>query len=273
MSNIFQLFSRGGAFFVFLVLEFFCLFLLVTTNSYQSEVYEATRLSYTGKWMEANEDIRDFFRLSQLNEQLRDQNAELLSKLHNTNYDQETVIDSLAIDAVPERFRYIAAEVINKSPLSGNIHYVINRGNVQGIRPHSGVINEDGVVGIVTEVAEYHARVMGIANTNTRLSAGLRGKYFFGSLNWEGGDVRYATLHNIPRYADISVGDTVETTGYSNLFPRGVLIGTVEGKEVIEGDHSWELTVKLTNDFFRLKNAYVLMDDLRDDLKQLPQNE
>ncbi|MEM1214211.1 MAG: rod shape-determining protein MreC [Bacteroidota bacterium] len=273
MSNVFQLFNRGGAFVVFFLLEFLCFFLLVQNNEHQGEVFEATRLAYVGKWMEASENTRDFFRLKQLNQQLRDQNAALLSQVHNTTYDQETIIDSTALGQAPKRFRYVAAEVINKSPLSGNIRYVINRGRIQGIQPHSGVINENGVVGVVTDVADYHAEVMGLANSNMRLSAGLRGRNFFGSLRWEGGDARYATLYNIPRYAQMEIGDTVETTGYSNLFPQGVLVGVVEEQEIIKGDYSWALTVRLSNDFFRLKNAYVLMDDIRDDLEQLPQNQ
>ena len=41
-------------------------------------------------------------------------------------------------------------------------------------------------------------------------------------------------LSEIPQHVSVNVGDTVETTGYSAIFPEGVMVGTVSDFEKAE---------------------------------------
>lgn len=273
MSSLLQLFTRQGAFFLFAALEVVCLYLIITYNSPQKEVADSTWNLYSGEVMERVSKAQNYFRLERLNDQLREENADLLSRLPNAYYTESLTTDSIINDSLRQRYNYIAGEIINKSPLSANITYVLNRGHIHGVEPHLGVINGQGVVGIITQVAQRHSRVMSITHRSMHISAGLRGKDYFGSLRWNGGDTRYAMLYAIPEYAKVEIGDTIETTGYSNIFPTGVPIGSVNKKEINDGDNTWELEIKLFNDLFRVKDAYIVRDLMKEDLNQLDNQE
>ena len=110
-------------------------------------------------------------------------------------------------------------------------------------------------------------------HSKVQISAGLRGSSFFGSLYWTGGDTRQALLSAIPEYATVEPGDTVETTGYSNIFPTGVAIGTIKKVDRQKGDNTLNCEVDLFLDFFTVENGYVVRDLLKDDLDQLDINE
>lgn len=273
MSSILQVFTRQGAFFLFAALEVVCLYLIITYNEPQQTIAESSWSLYSGQFKERADVTRRYFSLESLNEQLREENAELLRRLPNAFYTEH--IDSVLVeeDSLRQRYTYIGAKVVNKSPLSGNITYVLDRGYIHGVEPHQGVINSDGVVGVVTKVSQRHCRVMALTHRDVRLSAGLRNKPFFGSLHWDGGDIREAVLSSIPEYADVKIGDTVETTGYSNIFPTGVALGVVKDTEAQSGDNTLDLQVSLFNDFFRVENAYIVRDLLKSDLDQLDTEE
>ena len=273
MSSLLQVFTRQGAFFLFAALEVVCLYLVITYNEPQQTIAESSWSLYTGRFKERADVTRRYFALESLNEQLREENAELLSRLPNAFYTE--LIDSASVieDSLRQRYTYIGAKVINKSPLSGNITYVLDRGHIHGVEPHQGVINSNGVVGVVTRVSQRHCRVMALTHRDVRLSAGLRGKPFFGSLHWDGGDIRKAVLSAIPEYADVNIGDTVETTGYSNIFPTGIAVGVVKEMEAQSGDNTLDLEVSLFNDFFGVENAYIVRDLMKSDLDQLDSEE
>jgi len=269
MSSLLQTIARRGAFFLFATLEIGCIYLVIKYNSSQQEVANSSWLLYSGRLMEEREQIKEYLKLDQLNQQLREENAKLLSRMPNAFYTEKVVIDSVQNDSLRQRYTIIAAEIINKSPLSGNITYVLNRGYIHGVEPHQGVFNQEGVVGIVAQVSPRHARVMSLMHRDMRLSAGLRAKAYFGTLRWVGGDTRYATLSAIPEYAPVATGDTVETTGYSNIFPTGIAIGTVHEIQPISGENTYNIKVKLFNDFFNVNHAYIVRDLLKEDLEQL----
>lgn len=269
MSNILQVLTNRGAFFLFAALEMYCLYLVINYNSQQRIVADASWNYYGGIVMERMDNLRNYLVLDKENEKLRAENAALLARLPSAFYTETVTVDSIQDDSLRQRYTYLATEIINKSPLSANITYVINRGHIHGVEAHQGVVNENGIIGIVTKVSPRHALVMSLLHRDMRLSAGLRNKFFFGTLAWEGGDTRIATLSAIPDYASVAIGDTVETTGYSSIFPKGIAIGTVKARRTVSGGSNVLLDVKLFNDFYRLKHGYVVRDLMKDDIEQL----
>lgn len=273
MNRLLQLFSRSGASFLFVVLEVCCFYLIVNFNSQQQEIAFATWSLYSSQLMEEYSELREYVGLREKMDQMQAENARLLAQLRNAKYTEEVVIDSVRQDSLRQRYTYIAADIVNKSPLGANITYVLNRGRIHGVEKHQGVISDRGVVGIVVNVSPRHARVMSLLHREFRLSAGLRGKPYFGSLQWDGGDARYATLYALPEYAQFARGDTIETTGYSNIFPTGLAIGTVAEYTPVQGGTTFVTTVRLLADFYELQHVYVVRDLLKDDLEQLTTEE
>jgi rod shape-determining protein MreC len=102
---------------------------------------------------------------------------------------------------------------------------------------------------------------MSIFNSQTKISARIKDKGYFGSLVWNNnGDVRYMTLNDIPKHVPIKLGDKVETSGYSNLFPSGINLGKIVGKRIPPGSSTYELKVKLYQDMTKIKFAYVVIN-------------
>ena len=73
----------------------------------------------------------------------------------------------------------------------------------------------------------------------------------FGYLKWEYGDARYAYLKDLPRHAEFNLGDTwLLTSGYSTVFPEGIMIGTVDDMADSNDGLSYLLKGKTGNGFW-----------------------
>ena len=81
---------------------------------------------------------------------------------------------------------------------------------------------------------------------------------YFGSLNWDGEDIRFAKLKEIPFHVNLEIGDTIITSGYSLIFPENILIGTISSFDKVKGGDFYDITVKLSTDFNNINNIYVI---------------
>ncbi len=89
------------------------------------------------------------------------------------------------------------------------------------------------------------------------LSARLRSNGYFGSLSWDGRNYRYAVLNEIPQHISVNEGDTIETTGFSAVFPEGIEIGRVSDLKK-SGSDFYNITVELFADFKKLQYVNVI---------------
>ena len=132
------------------------------------------------------------------------------------------------------------------------------RGSKDGIRPEMGVVDGNGVVGIVYETSSHYSRVISVLNSKSSISCKIVGSEYFGYLKWEYGDARYAYLKDLPRHAEFNLGDTVVTSGYSTVFPEGIMIGTVDDMADSNDGLSYLLKVKLATDFGKVSEVRVI---------------
>ena len=113
------------------------------------------------------------------------------------------------------------------------------------------VVSANSVAGVVVGCSRNYSVVMSLLNLDFKLSARIKSNGYFGSLSWDGRDYRYAVLSEIPQHVLVNVGDTIETTGYSAIFPEGVMVGTVRDYEKFGGDF-YKISVSLITDFKKL---------------------
>jgi rod shape-determining protein MreC len=119
------------------------------------------------------------------------------------------------------------------------------------------VTSGEGVAGVIVGCSDNYSVAMSMLNLDFRLSARIKSNGYFGSLSWDGRDYRHAVLSEIPQHVTFGVGDTVETTGFSAIFPEGVLIGTVSDLEKSGGDF-YRIKVALITDFKKLHFVNVI---------------
>ena len=77
-----------------------------------------------------------------------------------------------------------------------------------------------------------------------------------------------AVLSDIPYHVDIAAGDSVVTSGYSSIFPEGILVGTISGYSMEEGSF-YIIKVKLSVDFRKLTYVTVIENMLLDEQREL----
>jgi rod shape-determining protein MreC len=200
-----------------------------------------------------------YLHLREVNTSLAEENAKLKNQL-DWFLSRDTLVRSERLDTTKGmRYSYTMAQVVNNSTSKQHNYITLNRGAAQGVRPEMGVVTSDGIVGVVLSTSRNYSLVLSMLNLNFKVSARLKRTGYFGSLSWDGKDARYMNLSDIPQQAKIKVGDSVETSNYSTIFPEGIYIGSVESYKV-QGGNFYQLRVRLQNDFKRLRYVHLITD-------------
>lgn len=272
MRNFFQFILRFHALFLFIVLEIVSLVLLFRYNHYHRVGFLHAGNAMSGKLYSSVSATQDYFRLKRVNDSLALENAKLYAQLKQSFTDHyvthDTVIDTLPAE-IEQVYAYVPARVINNSTNKSRNFIYLDKGSKQGIKPESGVINHNGIVGIVVNVSENYSVAMSVLNRDAHISAMLKRTGHFGNLEWLGKSAGYANITEIPNHVQVAKGDTVVTSGYSAFFPEGILIGYVEDYELVEGTNFMQVNIKLSTDFHALSYVYVLDFLKKTELKTL----
>ncbi len=276
MKNLLDFFVKHSAWFVLMLYLILSCVLLVRNNPYQQSVYLTSANAVCATVYEGISSVTDYFHLKGINENLQERNAllemELVDLRARVNDLKMQLPDTLKSQPVLQHFDFVVAHVISNSIAQTNNYITINRGEADGIRPEMGVVDQTGVVGIVNVVGKHSARIISLLNPDIRLSCKLRDSEYFGSMVWEGGDSRYAILEELPKHLTYQVGDTVVTSGFSTVFPEGIIVGTVEGRARNLSDSFVSLKVRLTTNFSQLSTVRVITNDMAEELKMLEVN-
>lgn len=271
MRGLFQLFAAYGGFLLFVLLETVSIAMIVQFNHRQGEIASNSWGLFTAYVDHASDWVKDYPSLKNEVFKLQAKNIKLMEQLDNARYANALYRDSVSRDSIDPLYTFIGANVISNSIISNNNWLRLDRGSSHGVKPHMGVISDGGIVGIVRNTTEHYSRVMSVLHSQARINASIRTSNYFGTLTWDGKDPLFMQLNAIPRHAEFEVGDTVETNGYSQIFPEGILIGTIEAKEKVEGDNFFNVKVRLFNDISKVKYVYVVNNLMREEHEELDQ--
>ena len=276
MRNLLNFLLKYNHWFLFILLEVISFVLLFLFNHYQHSVYFSSANAVAGKVYEVSGGITSYFHLKSVNEDLLDRIMELEQQNHNLedalgrHLSDSTELNS--IRNLPNTdYQVFKARVINNSLNLVDNYITLNRGSKDGIRPEMGVVDGNGVVGIVYDTSSHYSRVISVLNSKSSISCKIVGSEYFGYLKWEYGDSRYAYLKDLPRHAEFNLGDTVVTSGYSTVFPEGIMIGTVDDMADSNDGLSYLLKVKLATDFGKVSEVRVIARTGQHEQKELEQ--
>lgn len=261
---------RFGSWVTFLLLEAISLTLVVEYNQYQNQIFAHSANVVSGTLNNKKTGVYQYLTLPEENRRLQAENARLREALSAMEIITPTPDSSHRLpQALQKRYEFIPAKVINKTLLGQNNYFTVDRGERDSVVEHMGVIGDEGLVGIITNVSRYYAKVMTILHPQARISASLKGQAYYGSLFWDGRDPDVMVLEDIPKIVDVFPGDTVITSGYSNIFPPNIVIGTVKDSELKSGDGGRTIHVELISSLSSLTYAYVIKDRMASDLNKL----
>lgn len=250
---------------LFVLFEIFSIFLLVQNNNYHKAVFFNSTQYINGSIHKNIDRFKKFLNLRNENERLIKENYELRNDLiyYETNCiglnDKQDFLGKTEL-----QYEYQPARVINNSVNKQYNYITLNKGSQDGINQEMGVISSNGVVGITLHVSKHFSTVISLLNRDFSLSSKIKGSNYFGSITWEGKSYDKVRLKEIPFHVELSMGDTIITSGYSDYFPEGIIIGTIS-EFFIEGGNYYNITVDLSTDFKNLTNIYVIKNFWREE--------
>ncbi len=248
---------------LFVVLEVVSLVLLFRFNNYQGSVYFSASNSLVAQINGAYSATESFVKLQEVNRDLTAQNialqreTEQLRQALTTATKEPTQTEKLMREHLVG-YQMTPATVVSNSAERTNNYLVIDRGDQDGIRPEMGVVGGGGVVGIVYLTGPHHSLVIPVTNRKSSISCRVRGQNYFGYLQWDGSSMLSAYVDDVPRYAKVKVGQAVETSGYSAVFPPGIFVGRVRKISNSADGQSYRLDVTLGTDFANLRDVLVV---------------
>lgn len=275
MQNLLNFLWKNYAFFLFLLLEFIALSMVVSSG-HQSAVFAYSSNQMGGEALSSWQGIIHYFNLGEANKQLVEENKKLRAQLDESFIDRDIItFDSISIndslikwdstlnkylpnDTNILAFEYIGAKTISNSTHKQKNYLMLNKGRAQGVSENMGVIGPNGIVGIVYSTSNDFSTVVSLLNIKTRISAKLKTNNELGILQWDGQDPNVAQFNSIETYIPIQVGDSIITSGFSHIFPEGLIIGTIQDYHQNTNDNTYHISVKLATQFSSLQYVTII---------------
>ena len=266
MRNLLDFLTKYHHWFLFIFLEVTSGVLLFKYNSYQGSVWLSSANVVTGKIHEWESKALSFFGLSKANEELALRNFYLerqvdqLRRLYTEATQDTTAMQRSELEFLSQ-YQLIPAKIVDNSTNKLENLMTIDKGRADGVEVDMGVACGNGVVGVVYLVGDHYSVVIPVLNaSSSRISCAIRGRGYFGYLHWYGGDPTIAYVEDIPRHAKFKLGEWVVTSGFSSIFPSGVLVGKIEQAYNSSDGLSYKLKVQLSTDFSCVRDVFVISD-------------
>ena len=272
MQQIIDFIIRKKDVVVYIVLLIFSLALVFNSSYFHKSKIILFSNSIANYSTENFNYLNEYFELKKINSNLLEENLILKNQLEKVN--KPTSLDSLT----NINFSYKNAKVISNNLSSFKNRLVINKGIKDGLKNEMGVINSDGIVGIINSTSKNYSSIMSILNIETKINAKIKKTSHFGTLEWDGLSTKYLKLNDIPETANIKIGDSIVTGGMSLIFPEGIKIGVISkissnenqvtsfsiksgNNDVFEyesRENYLNIKVKLNTDMSNLNNVYII---------------
>ena len=263
MRNLLEFLAKYNHWFLFLILEVASLVLLFQYNSYQGSVLFSTANAVNGRILAWDAEIESYFSLTKANEELTQRNLYLEQQVRAlsgkiTEITQDSGWTKRGQMALLKDYRLIPAKVVSSTLNRHDNLITIDKGYEDGVRKDMGVVCGNGVVGIVYLTSNHYSVIIPTLNTASNISCAIHGRGYFGYLRWTGGDTKTAYVDDIPRHAHFRLYENVETSGYSSVFPPGILVGRIQHVYNSADGVSYRLQIVLSTDFGTLRNVCVI---------------
>jgi rod shape-determining protein MreC len=134
---------------------------------------------------------------------------------------------------------------------------LIDKGRDDGVVLDMAVVSAEGLVGRVIGVGRHHAKVLLILDGNSAVDAYIQSSRARGVLVGLGREL--CLLKYVQRNEEVQVGDKVVSSGMGGVFPKGLLVGTVQ--EVVRGSSGLfqRVEVEPAVNFSRLEEVMIVI--------------
>ena len=265
MRQLIYFIRKYKYFLLFVCLELIALALTINNHQFHKSKFISSANTLTGGIYQKTANLKDYFHLKEQNTILVNENNQLKNRLEKLLSKEKQQPDVFIDDSLQyhQKYSYTTAKIIKNDYHSPFNYLTINKGKKQGVTKEMGVMNHQGIIGIIDASSNNYSRVMSILNKESKINARLKNSHHFGTLIWDGNDYNKVQLIDVPRQAVIKIGDTVITGGKSTIFPEGTLIGKVIHTQ------NGIIDIQLFNDMSNLGYVYVINSFDKKEIKQL----
>lgn len=247
----------------FILLEIAAVHLVRKNGELQDKWFAKSGHAVRGFLWGTTEKWSDYFSLRRANDSLAARNVELAEKLAYFNYlsDSSKMVAAGIADYGwnNKRYSFIPAKVVKISNNTQHNHLIVDKGSDDGVEVGDGIVTTKGVAGIVESVSSHYSYAISLKNHNVNVSARLGKNGPVGSIRWDGKTGDNAVLSEIPQHISLNEADTVYTSGFSFIFPENIPLG-ITGKATVRDGATYDIKVKLFEDFSRLRYVAVVKD-------------
>ena len=259
MSRIIQILIKNHVFFLFILLECFSLKIFISNNFVADSSLSKKMTKISAQFFNKEKKIHEYFFLREkhdslliANERLFKQNLFLTQQLENNNViiDKDKDVNSLFM---------MHTKIVRNSWNKKQNFMTIQAGEKDSIKSNMGIVNSDNsLVGITYTTTDHFSTVISLINTDLMISAKIKNLGHYGSLMWDGKHPNTMQLHDIPKHAKVEIGDTIVTSGYSNILPANINIGVITKYKPEKNTNFLNISIDLFTDFTNIESAYVV---------------
>ena len=171
--------------------------------------------------------------------------------------------DLLKIEETLSEYEKINATVINRNVGYWYNTITINKGKSSGIEKDMAVITNEGLVGKVLSTSNLYSTIRLLTSEELGQKVSIKvqisdDKYVYGLLSNYDLDNKVFTIEGVSENVEIPEGSIVTTTGMSNIFPSGILIGNVKGTKKDNFDLTMLVEVNPSSNFDDISFVSVL---------------
>lgn len=279
MYNLLNFLKKYFYVILFLILEVVCITLLLNNLPYHRRLLVSLGNSISGRFLELRNGLTSYLSLAEENEKLLQQNKQLLSALYRMN---DSLTDTVAyknilLDTVkPDTSRYIynfiPAKVIDNNIYHTRNYLIIDKGRKHGIKKDMGVICENGIVGKIANVSNNYSSVISMLHPYSVISARFIENQHIANVHWDCQDYRFGLVKDIPFHLDLRQGDTLVTSGFSNVYPANIMVGTIEETMECNSEMFNTAKIRFSTNFSSIQNVFVVENLFQTEIDSLTIN-
>ena len=258
MYKLIDFIKRFREYVTFTILVIFSLFLMSVADLSEARGFRTMIVGAIGflqdvaNWIPANK------MLEMENKTIRQINLENSSQITNL---RKAIIENKSLRKLVGlknsiSYDYITSEVIGKSKIAMRDYLTLNSGADNEIQDGMTAINDAGLIGNIIGTSDNYCMVELIANRDIQVASRVQSSRIDGMLVWSGGN--NFLLKYIPKSYNVSLGDTIISSNFSNKYPPNIPIGHVVEITEKPGDMFLHIAVRSFVDFHNIEVLFLL---------------
>jgi rod shape-determining protein MreC len=271
MRQLFLFLYRYRFFFTFLAWEFVCTWLIIRNNDYQSSAAFTSSNQLVAYIYDLRSYFTSYIALPRVNDELAQENKRLYEQIALLKKE----IEVLEMNKIKQHadflanYEYIPAKVINNSLLRTKNYLTINKGRKDGVEEGMGVVSSNGIIGKVKATTDNYATVISLLHENIQVASRIKKNNIICTTKWDLLDYREANVLEIGRHVNLSIGDTIVASGFSEVYPENYPIGVVKTINYPKSNSFLEVKIRLMADFASLSYVYVIKNKKQSEIDKL----